>query len=73
MSNEFDAREAADNCLRPSCRFNELSPGDKFRFPGMAATCVRTARGYRLSEGGRVFSTGRKTAVIKLSAEGYSP
>lgn len=62
----WDAKEAADHCLRPGLEFRDLKPGEVFRFPGSQARLVKGKRGYRHEGQSRVFYTGRKTRVILL-------
>ena len=68
MTDDFDAKEAADHCLRPVARFTDLSPGEQFRFPGMQRRMIRTKRGYRRQDQAHEYKTGAKTAVIPLEA-----
>lgn len=75
MIPDFDPVEAADHCLHPELRFNDLDPGDRFRFPGMTIHLYKTKSGYRRTDPvtlvpvGPVWKTGARTAVIPLDLE----
>lgn len=66
---DFDAKEAADHCLHPVARFNDLPTGNLFRFPGSQVLFVKTKRGYRKpSMKVGEYRTGSRTAVIPLDS-----
>jgi hypothetical protein len=71
---DFDAKESADHCLNPVARFSDLSPGERFRFPGQKVILLRTKTGYKYldNRAKRTFRTGAKTAVIPVQFEGQT-